>query len=428
MITTQVAVVGAGIAGAWLAHRLAQRGVDTVLIQGPTRPVSREWAAGFLSTRLLDDPAAALRDSSRTQDPELLNIIGAYLSAEFAELQRCVELMPHQHFLIPKHETPVPRLGAGDEVVGAVLDRFAGRTVNARVTDLVVRDGICHGVRTDHGAIAANHVVIATGGLCGLFDDGVADNTGGLLGAHLRHGGTLANLEMFGRFALGDRTRRRPLYPFELRDARLWRDGEQVELAGTDLDLFRDYWTSHLGVPHTAELADTTVELGPVRGFSAGGFAGGIENLHAVGEARYGLAADVLAGLPFLVFLATSAMLADQLRCNGKPTEIPDIVVPRAPAPVRLSEIRTRLAACHDHRGTATDIDRFLNWVKETREEHDDDVLLLAEAVAASARARTESRGFFYRPDYPAEDPALTGCRTHARLNARTDRVEVQLT
>ncbi|GLZ29769.1 hypothetical protein Lesp02_19590 [Lentzea sp. NBRC 105346] len=418
MITSQVAVVGGGIAGAWLSYRLAQRGVDTVLVVGPEPPVSREWAACVLNRQLVEDPVRALEDSSGTQDPALRPLIERHLPRELAELRSLVELMPFEGVLIPRHQVPMPRLGAGDEVVTTVLRHYAGRMVEARVTDLVVRDGVCHGVRTDRGSIAANHVVLASGGFSGLFADGVANSSGALLGTCLRHGATLANLELFQRFALGDRTRRRPLYPFDLDGARLLRDGSPIELRGTDLALFREYWTSNLGVPHTAQLKDVTVELGPVRGFSYGGLAGGIENLHATGEARYDIAADALAGLPWLVFLATGGMLAERLEPLGKPSPIPEEPV----AFVDFPDLRARLAACFDHNSTSETMTAFLRWARENRGS---DVLLLAEACVASALARTESRGFFFRADHPAEDPGLAGRTT--RVQYRDGDIEVQL-
>ena len=53
------------------------------------------------------------------------------------------------------------------------------------------------------GRIACGHVVLASGGFCGLFPDGVGYNPGYLLGTYARKGGTLANLELFNRFSLG---------------------------------------------------------------------------------------------------------------------------------------------------------------------------------------------------------------------------------
>jgi hypothetical protein len=127
------------------------------------------------------------------------------------------------------------------------------------VTDLVVSDGRCRGVRlVTQGTWAtalAGDVVIASGGVSGLFGDGGTGGTGLLLGTCARAGVALDNLEMFHRFALGDLTHGRPLYPFDLHGARLLRDGrpatELTDLLRTtppqrvDLAAWRSYWVRH---------------------------------------------------------------------------------------------------------------------------------------------------------------------------------------
>ena len=55
--STNIAIIGGGIAGSWLGYRLAQRGVETVIIQSntdPDTPKVSEGAAAVINGRLLD--------------------------------------------------------------------------------------------------------------------------------------------------------------------------------------------------------------------------------------------------------------------------------------------------------------------------------------------------------------------------------------
>ena len=464
---SQVAIVGGGIAGAWLAYRLAQRDVPTVLISADacSPPLSRAWAAGLMKQRVVDCTAVTapdvFADSSTTQDPHYPATMVEHVREEFDELNRLVEYQPLGDFLHPRGPVPGIRLGAGDDVVGAVLARFeelGGTRLHGRVTDLVVDGDVCLGLRYEHdgrlGKILCAEVVLASGGFCGVFADGVGTNTGYLLGTYARHGGRLANLELFNRFALGDLDRRRPLYPFDLEGSRLLRAGEQATeltdalgaFAGDrcDLDVFAHYWTANLDVPHTAELSGGPVRLGPIKGFAMGGMATSrsgtaLRNVHATGECGYGLSVDSVSGKPFASFLAMGAELADVVtrRLTGVTTIDFDAGNVAPPADTGLRhELRHRLDAFSDTRFSVAGADGFVRWcVRERarRRAHDVvdtesvDLLILAEAYARSASARRESRGFFYRPDFPATDSKWDNRITLARYDADDDRVHVTL-
>src|SRR5262252_8772237 len=92
--STNMAIIGGGIAGAWLGYRLAQRGIETVIIQSnsdPDTPRVSERAAVVINSRLLDgvinsplpgggaDLSSLLADETGTQDPELQPMIQSYL-------------------------------------------------------------------------------------------------------------------------------------------------------------------------------------------------------------------------------------------------------------------------------------------------------------------------------------------------------------
>jgi succinate dehydrogenase/fumarate reductase flavoprotein subunit len=466
---THVAIAGGGLAGAWLGYRLAQRQVPVALVTAdtPDLPTVSHQSLAVLSRRLLDigtgaEPAAELlADTSTTQHPELETTLRTHAHREFDELAKLLPFMDLGDLVLPQHPVPRPRLGAGKEVLTLLLERFrtlGGTLLPGRITDLATTDGTCHGLHYDSNGeahrLAAHTVVVATGGISGLFTDGVAGPPGCLLGAHLRHGGVLADLEYHYRFALGDLTHRRPLYPFDLGGARLLRNGEPAaeleELCAglpprrLDHEVFQQYWRENLGVPHRAELAGGAVELGPVRGFSMGGIAaapdgGPLGNVHAVGEARHDLAADCIVGVPWVVSLATGGMLADRL-AEREPAGAPEEFAPRAAGPgldpELYAQVRRRLARFQDHRFRTVVACDFVGWCREIRRElrdtgpsrtEDIDLLILAEACTEAALARTESRGFFFRADRPAEDPGLEGLCTRARYDRENDCVLVDL-
>lgn len=467
---TQVAIVGGGIAGAWLAYRLVQRGVPALLVRADGaeggRPVSRQWAASVIQRALAEGAPEAVAglytDASGTQHPELQATVQRHFRAEFEALRELVEFMPFEYALIPRDACPAPRLGrGGDEVVGAVLARFValgGQVIDARVTHLEVEEGQCRGLHLARGdeahQVLCGALVLASGGFSGLFADAPTDNAGAMLGRCARHGGGLANLEHFFRFALGDLTRRRVLYPPDLRGARLLRAGERatwLEEAWRryprerfDLEVFRGYWVHNLGAPHVAVLADGEVALGPIRGFSMGGIAHAhgatdIGGVFAAGEARHDLAADCIVGLPWASYLATGGELVERLsqeRGAAALRGLPERPVPRGLDAALRDEVRRRLAGFQDQRFSRARAAGFVDWCRTARgamrgagrqDDEGFDVLVLAEAYAASALAREESRGFFYRADFPTVDPAARGRVTRARYDPTRDRVEVEL-
>jgi aspartate oxidase len=458
--STRVAILGGGIAGAWLGYRLAQQGVQTVLIAADTPPVSRRWAAAVLAIRLLDETAAEslLADSSETQDPRLGENLRAYAAREFDELARVVTFMPFRDWIVPSNPAGVPQLGAGDAVVATVLRRFqefGGTYVTARGVDLAVEDGACLGVHYVRDGrpqrLRSRDVVLAPGGYCGLYADGVRADVGGLLGTYARHGGALVNLEFSYRFAFGDLTHGRPLYPADLDGARLYRGNEPAEwlrsaptkldLARLDLESFTEYWAANRRIPHVAHLADGPVRLGPIRGFSMGGIEapngdGPLPNVHAVGEGRFDLVADCIVGMPWLTSLATGGMLCDRLSESDEPPEPAELAAQpagRRPDAAMRRELRRRLTEFQDDRFSEAAAHAFTAWCRRQRRgrarasREDLDLLILAEACAEAALSRTESRGFFLRADRPQPDPRLAGCRTRATYDPDADEVRVEL-
>ncbi|MFD9698042.1 FAD-dependent oxidoreductase [Lentzea sp. NPDC059081] len=464
-ITTGVGVVGGGMAGAWVAHELARRGVPVVLMREDERlpPMSRVWSAGVMRQDLvgLSEGAGAdpFTDTSTTLLPRQRELVLDRARAEYARLCEITGYAPIlEGFVAPRGHLPYPEIGVGDRVVAAVLDRAAAHgavVLDGHVTDLVVEDGTCRGVRLLRGGdqvdVACAQLVLAPGGFCGMFADGVGDLTGHLLGAVVRHGGVLANLEFFNYLRLGDLDRRVPLYPSDLVGARLLRAGEPAtELAGAlarhtaekmEIGTFRDYWIANRHVPHTVEMADRTAVLGPVKGFSMGGVdpvrtAAAVAGLHVTGEGRYGLSVDSTFGKPFPWFLATGAELADELAGTTavttglEPAAVPPAEAASAAGDLR-AELRTRTAEFQHHRFSAERAEDFVAWCGAERARLGErdctgaDTLLLAEAYARSVLAREESRGFFHRPDFPAANPDFEHRVTVATYDSSNDRISV---
>jgi choline dehydrogenase-like flavoprotein len=103
----QIVIVGAGIAGAGLAYRLAQRGIETVPISSEggenTPTISRKSATSVINRRLMEDTAIA------TDNPELKDMVRRYVHQKFTELLQLIHFIPFEYALMPRHVTPTPR-------------------------------------------------------------------------------------------------------------------------------------------------------------------------------------------------------------------------------------------------------------------------------------------------------------------------------
>lgn len=462
---TNIAIIGAGIAGSWLAYRLAQRGIETVIIQSntdPDTPRVSEEAIAVINRRLLesdDNISLVFADETGTQHPELQSLVRCYLRQEFDELSQIIEFMPFESVVIPKSPIPFPRRGAGGEVISVILDRFValgGQIIDGRVTHLAVTDGVCHGLQYDqHGVphkLRCNALVIATGGFCGLLPDAATRNAGALIGMFAQCGGMLSNLEFACRFARGDISNGRVLYPPDLEGARIYRAGSRavwLEHAYAtypeerrDLDIFQRYWIYNINVPHVVECANTSFSLGPIYGLSMGGIAHShgatnLVNVYVTGEARHDLVADFPGwGKPAACYLATAGMLCDVFsECSGT-SHVQDFPMMPVPARVQsslLAEVRLRLKEFQDHRFSELGAEKFIEWCRTTRQRLPPErmgcfqILILAEAYALSALVRRESRGFFFRADFPSTNPEMAQCTTLAYYNANNDCVVVDL-
>ncbi|WP_067722039.1 FAD-dependent oxidoreductase [Nocardia yamanashiensis] len=463
---THTVVIGAGIAGSWLAYRLTQLGVDVILISAQdedTPNVSRLAAMvfdrGLIEATRSGDPSAVLADETATRHPRLGSLLRAHLTTELAELERLVPLQVAGPILIPQHPSPFPRLGAGDHAITLLhkhITTAGGRILEGRVTDLLVTQSSCHGVAYvgAHGpaVIQATAVVLATGGHSGLLPHSHTSNSAAMLGVFAAAGGELTNLEFSQRHALGDLTAGRILYPPDLDGATLYRGDDRADwltdASATfddrrrDLDIFQRYWRFNGHVPHTYARGEERHLLGPIYGLSMGGVehtdgATTIEGVYVTGEARHDLASDAILGRPWAIALAGSGRLAQLLKDlppnPDHPLYVPSARNAASDRGLRTS-IRRRLYEFEDHRFSARAAMEFIDWCRDTRRvipathSSDTGLLILAESYALSALARRESRGFFFRADHPQPDPELNGLRTRTTFDAENDIVTVELT
>lgn len=159
-------------------------------------------------------------------------------------------------------------------------------------------------------------------------------------------------------------------------------------------------------------------------------------NIYTTGEARHDLVADYQHGRPWACYLATAGLLRDVLSERSGTSHVQDFPVMPVPAMVQsslLAEVHLQLKEFQDHRFSESGAERFVEWCHKTRQHLSPErmgcfqILILAEAYALSALVRRESRGFFFRADYPSTDPEMGQRTTLAYYNTDNDCVVVDL-
>lgn len=211
-LRAQVVVIGSGIAGTWLALKLARSGVDTLIIHydGKDRGGligSSMRSVGAINTSPLErkDFREYLDDLSQGQHhPSIADLLINYLPVELAELLTLAE------FKNIKLGVALSNGNAG-LLLRQLRDLFessGGRTLNAWVTRIVADEETCRGVQYQKddsiGKVLAPVIVIASGGYTGLFHGSVkTNNHGSVLGRFLHAGGIATNLEFVFKHGYG---------------------------------------------------------------------------------------------------------------------------------------------------------------------------------------------------------------------------------
>jgi L-aspartate oxidase len=185
-VSTRTVVLGAGAAGLWCALHASDRGAVTVVAPGAAELSATAWAQGGIA-------AVALADDSPEQHAADTLAAGAGLCDPAAvevlvrEAPEAVAELRSMGMRFDEGDGPALEGGhsarrvhhAGGDRSGRALHRFLEETVerhggivrvDARAVAIQMRDGAASGVRIEGGAVvAADRVVLATGGACGIF-------------------------------------------------------------------------------------------------------------------------------------------------------------------------------------------------------------------------------------------------------------------
>lgn len=263
-LQTKVVIVGGGIAGIWVALKLARAGIDSILIDYSDTDRGGVLGSSARSVGAVNTAPIVRSEFREFMDelglgqvhPSTVSLAQTYLREELDELQTYGEFKPI------KLGIAVAGGSAGPVLTNLHRQYLAkgGRILNAWVTRIVADATTCHGVQYQQGdrigKVLASAIVVASGGYAGLFDGSVkTNNFGTLLGRFLQSGGMATNLEFvfkhgYGKPDLGDLTPTEELPGAEVYDdAREhvdWLERELYEGRGTanHLEAFK-HWRNH---------------------------------------------------------------------------------------------------------------------------------------------------------------------------------------
>jgi succinate dehydrogenase/fumarate reductase flavoprotein subunit len=206
-----------------------------------------------------------------------------------------------------------------------------------------------------------------------------------------------------------------------------------------------DYQTYEALKPLMKVCAGDKFRVKPLTYFCMGGvghidLATNLKSVYVTGEAMHDFGANRVGGLPWSLYLAGAYRIAEQLVQNLAGIEFPEDfeVVPRKSRfdPELLEEIKVQLHERQESELTTARASECLEWLRAKRRElearedflHDASAwLLVAEAVMECSLIRTESRGFFFRPDYQNLNQTLDRVYSCAWYDAGLDEVKAGL-
>ena len=233
---TKVVIVGGGIAGIWVALKLAKAHIDSILIDYSSTDRGGVLGSSARSVGAVNTSPLERSEFKEFMDelglgqvhPSTVGLLQTYLGEELAELQT------HGEFKRIKLGVAVAGGNAGPVLKNLHREYLArgGQILNAWVTRLVADATTCRGVQYQQGErvgkVLASAIVVASGGYAGLFEGSVkTNNHGTLLGRFLQSGGLATNLEFvfkhgYGKPDLGDLTPTE-----ELPGAEVYDDGKE---------------------------------------------------------------------------------------------------------------------------------------------------------------------------------------------------------
>lgn len=206
-------VIGGGIAGCWTALKLAERGVDTLLLFYQETDRGGSLGSTNLSVGAINTAPITRRDYSdwlselgRGQaESSVVQVTIDYLEEEIEALKKFDSLK--------KIELGVALAsGSGKKLITKLIEHL--KAIGVRVVEdaWVVRieatESECRGVQyqqgNEMGVVSAASIVLANGGYSGLFQGAVRTGTyGSIHGRFLQAGGLLSNLEFIFKHGYG---------------------------------------------------------------------------------------------------------------------------------------------------------------------------------------------------------------------------------
>jgi L-aspartate oxidase len=471
-VSTSTVVLGAGAAGLWCALHASDRGAVTVVAPGAAELSATAWAQGGIA-------AVALPDDSTEQHAADTIAAGAGLCDADAvgvlvrEAPEAVAELRAMGMRFDEDEGPALEGGhtarrvhhAGGDRSGRALHRFLEETVerhggivrvDARAVAIETRDRVASGVRIEGGAVvAADRVVLATGGACGIFGRRTGPDTsvgeGFALAWYAR--AALADLEFvqFHPTALDVPGRPARLLTEALRgDGAVLRDadgnpfmdrfdtrgdlaprdivaravlqvreetGQQVFLDATGVaDVARRFPTAAEQCREVGlDIATAPVPVAPAAHYCMGGVLTDlwgrttVRGLFAAGEVAstgvHGanrLASNSLAEA--LVFGRRAAVADDGPIPEARAS---DALAPEPAGAMALGAIRERADRFLGVRRDGPELDKLQAELEAATDPGGGRAAtLVAWLMASAALRRTESRGGHYRVDFPEPDPA----------------------
>jgi len=471
-VSTSTVVIGAGAAGLWCALHAVDGGAVTVVAPGAAELSATSWAQGGIAavSGADDSPERHAADTIAAGaglcDPEAVDVLVREAPEAVAELvamgMRFDEgdgsALEGGHSARRVHHAGGDRSGrALHHFLEEVVERHGGIVrVDTRAVAVELRDGAASGVRIEGGAvIAADRVVIATGGACGIYGRRTGPDTSVGEGFALawRAGAALADLEFvqFHPTALD-----LPGHPARLLTEAL--RGEGAVLRDVSGERFMDRFhplgdlaprdivaravlqvredTGHpvvldaTAVANVAtrfptaeeqcrevglDIATTPVPVAPAAHYCMGGVLTDlwghttVPGLFAAGE----VASTGVHGANRLASNSLAEALVFGRRCavaDGAPMPVEDPLDRLAPEPMgamSLTRIRDRADRFLSVRRDGPELRALLaELAGATDPGGGRAATLVAWLMTGAADRRLESRGGHYRVDYPAPDPA----------------------
>lgn len=233
-LVTTVAIVGGGIAGSWLALKLAKRGIPSLLITYQDSDRGGEQGATIRSVGAINTSLFAKQDLQRylarlgmmQNHPCIAWYQENRVRAEIDELRQYTGIKPIKIGVALANESGKTLL----EKLHMEYLALGGVILNGWVTRIVADAQGCRGVQYERGGragkVRARFLTIASGGYAGLFGGSIKTHCHGtLLGRFLESGGVAENLEFifkhgYGKPDMGELTPTEELPGAEIYDAK----------------------------------------------------------------------------------------------------------------------------------------------------------------------------------------------------------------